>query len=43
MDFPFDLEEIKKQDELHNKSQSIFDEELETVEKQKRNFCECGG
>jgi len=43
MDFPFDLEEIKKEDELHNKSQSIFDEELETVEKQKRNFCECGG
>ena len=43
MDFPIDLEEIKKQDELHNKSQSIFDEELETVEKQKRNFCECGG
>ena len=30
MDFPIDLEEIKKQDELHNKSQSIFDEELET-------------
>ena len=38
MDFPFDLEEIKKQDELHNKSKSIFDDEYETIEKQKEIF-----
>ena len=43
MDFPIDLDEIKEHDILYNKSKSIFDEEHDVIETQKRNFCKCGG